>query len=192
MTSPSGSDPNYPQGGAQGQPGWSAPQGQPGWSAPQEPPAGYSPAGYGAPAHDPAESYGGPDPAARRPGQVTGAAVVGIVWGAIGGLLSIVVMLGAFALGVPVAGLVFLLSAALYVGLLVAGVQVLQGRSPRLLLLLSYVAIGLSVLSLVLSLVSTGGEVYSGLLGIVVPGVIVFLLMQPQSKQYFAARGLRY
>lgn len=180
MSSPTpGSEPNPPEG--------AAPQGQP-WGAPPPPPAGYPAQGYGS-----APSYaGGPGAAGQRPTQVSAAAIIGIVWGALGALFGLIVTLGAFALGAAVAGLIFLLSTALSVALILAGVQVLQGRSPRLLLLLSYVSIGLSVLSLIISLAATGGNAFSGILGIVVPGVIVFLLMQPDAKQHYAARGISY
>jgi hypothetical protein len=184
MTNPTGPDQNYPHGGA--------PQGQPGWGVPQQPPAGYNPPpGYPA-GYDPAPSYPGGPAAGRRPGSVTAAAVIGIVWGSLGALFGLLVTLGAFALGLPVAGLLFLLSTVLSVALLVAGVQVLQGKSPRLLLMLSYVAIALSLVSLIVSLVAEGGNAFNGILGIVIPGVIVFLLKQPQSQQYFASRGISY
>jgi hypothetical protein len=185
MTSPTGPEQNYPQGGG--------PQGQPAWGAPQQPPAGYNPPpAYNPPGYDPAPSYTGGPASGRRPGTVTAAAVIGIVWGVLGALFALILMLGAFALGAPLVGLILLLALALYVGLIVAGVQALQGRSPRLLLLLSYVAIGLSVLQLIVSLAATGGNAFNGILGIVIPGVIVFLLMQQQSKQYYAARGIGY
>jgi len=206
MTSPGGPDQNHPQG--------DPPQGHPGWGAPQQPPAGYDPPpaynptgydpsgynppgyaqppAYNPPGYDPAQSYPGAQAGGRRPGTVTAAAVIGIVWGVLGALFALVLMLGAFALGVPVVGLILLLALALYVGLVVAGVQALQGRSPRLLLVLSYVAIGLSVVQLVVSLAASGGNAYNGILGIVIPGVIVFLLMQAQSKQYYASRGISY
>jgi hypothetical protein len=178
MSSPyPGSDPAEPQGGApQGQPGWGAPQ-QPGYS----PAPSYSggPAGYGA-------------PAGRRPSQVSAAAIIGIVWGGLGALSGLIVMLAAFGLGAAVAGLVFLLSLAFSVALLVGGIFVLQGKPPKLLLYVSYVAIALGVVSLIVSIAATGGNAFSGVLGIIVPGVIVFLLLQPQAKQFFAARGQSY
>jgi hypothetical protein len=212
MSSPTGSDENYPQGGPPqgGQPGWGTPP-PPGYGTQGSDPQGYGSQGYGAQGSVPqgygtqgygtqgsdapgyaAPGYAGGVPADRRPGTVTGAGIIGIVWGALGGLLSLILMLGAFAVGEPVVGLLLLLTPARYVGLVVAGIRALQGRSPRLLLLLSYVAIGLSLLSLVVSLISTGGEVFSGVLGMLVPGVIVFLLLQPRSKQFFAARGVGY
>jgi hypothetical protein len=180
MSSPtSGSDPDYAQGGA--------PKGQPGWGAPQVPGDGYTPAPT--PSAAPA-GYGAP--AGIRPSQVTAAAIIGIVWGALGALLGLIVTLGAFALGATIGGLIFLITTAASVALLVAGIQALQGKSPRLLLLLSYVAIGLSVLSLIISVAATGGNAFSGLLGILVPGAIVFLLLQRQAKQYYASRGISY
>jgi hypothetical protein len=192
MSSPtSGSDPNYPQG--------NAPQGQPGWNAPQAPPQGYgsAPQGYG----DAPQGYGAPAPTysgapagdnGQRPGTVTAAAIIGIVWGGLGALLSFIVMLGAFALGAALGGLVFLLSLAFSVALLVGGIFVLQGKPPKLLLYASYAAIALGVLGLIVSAVTVGGNAFSGILGIIIAGAIVALLFQPQSKQYFAARGQGY
>ncbi|GAA3175205.1 hypothetical protein GCM10010531_31020 [Blastococcus jejuensis] len=175
MSSPTpGSDPNYPQGGA--------PQGQPAWGAPQQPVQGYgapgSPAGYG----------GAPG---QRPGMVTGAAVVAIVWGGLGALFGLLALSVAFILG-ALYGLIILISIAMSVALLVGGIFVLQGKNPKLLLMVSYIAIGVSVLSLIIGIIQSGGNAFSGVLGIIVPGVIVALLMQPQSKQYFASRGMAY
>jgi hypothetical protein len=176
MTTPTpGSDPNYPQGGA--------PQGQPGWgAAPQQP--GYNPAPQysGAPA-----GYGG----GARPGMVTAAAIVAIVWGALGALFGLLALSLAFLIG-AFYGLILLISVALSVALLVGGIFVLQGKNPKLLLMISYVAIGVSLLSLIIGVIQSGGNAFSGILGIVVPGVIVALMLQPQSKQYFAARGQAY
>ena len=184
---PPGSDPNHPQGNApQGQP-WNAPQGQP-WNAPQGPAQGYG---------GPAPSYSGSPvdgPGSGRPSQVTAAAIIGIVIGGIGTLFGVI---GLLALGIifsvsALLGILFLLSLAAAVVVLVGGIQTLQGKSPRLLLLGSYASIGLQVLSLVISVAVGQGFSYVSLLGFVLPGVIVFLLMQPQSKQYFASRGLSY
>ena len=195
MTTP-GSHENLPQG--------EAPHGQPGWGPPPPPPAGQgygsAPQGYGsgdAPGHGPTPTYAG-SPAGYgagsgpRPGTVTAAGVIGIAWGVLGALIALLLMLGAFALGAALIGLILLVALALYVGLVIAGVQALQGKSPRLLLLLSYVAIGVSLLQLVASLVASGGNAFNGILGIIIPAVIVFLLMQPQSKQYYASRGISY
>ena len=195
MSSPtSGSDPNYPQG--------NAPQGQPGWSAPQGPPQGYgaAPEGYGgAP-----QAYGGPAPAysdpgaggpgAARPPQVTAAAIIGIVTGGLGTLVG---LLGLIAIGLVFAtnallGIFYLFALAAAIVVLVGGIQTIQGKSPRLLLLGSYASIGIQLLSLIISIAVGYGFSFTSLLGFILPGVIVFLLMQPQSKQYFASRGISY
>jgi len=174
MSSPTpGSDPNYPQGGA--------PQGQPGWGTPQQP----------APGYNPAPSYvGGPAPTGQRPGMVTAAAIIGIVIGALG-------VLGLFSIGLyfafdTVLGLLSLLAVAAAVVNLVGGIQAIQGKSPRLLLLGSYASVGVQLLTLIWAVVSGYGFVFLGLLGFILPGLIVFLLMQPQSKQYYASRGISY
>ena len=75
--------------------------------------------------------------------------------------------------------------------LLWAGIQVVQGKSPRLLLLISYVAIGINLLTMIWA-ATQGGSIFSGLLGFVIPGVVVFLLLNAQSKQYYASRGISY
>ena len=177
MSSPTGSDPNYPQ---------SAPQGQPGWDAPQQPSPGYSPA----------PSYSGSPvgPAGQRPQQVSAAAIIGMVIGGIGTLFGVI---GLFAVGIvfafnAVLGLLYLLSIATAVVVLIGGIQTWQGKSPRLLLLGSYASIGVQLLYLIFSITSGYGFSFSALLGFILPGIIVFLLMQPQAKQYYAAQGISY
>jgi hypothetical protein len=219
MSSPTpGSDPNHPQGNApQGQPGWSAPQGPPpqdygtpahgapqqGYGAPQQgygdPQQGYGAGpvqGYG----DPAQGYGAPAPAysgapdsgtAQKPGMVTAAGIIGIVWGGLGLLFGLLALTVAFSLFGGLYGLLVLLSVVVSGALLYAGIQVVQGRSPRLLLLISYVAIGINLLTMIWG-ATQGASIVSGLLGFVVPGIVVFLLLNAQSKQYYASRGISY
>ena len=175
MSSPTpGSDPNYPQG--------AAPQGQPGWGAPQQPNPGYSPA--------PSYSAGPPAAGGQRPGMVSAAGIIGIVWGALGLLFGLIGLGLAFALG-AVFGLLLLISVAVAAALLWAGIQVIQGKSPRLLLLISYIAIAINLLTMIWA-ISQGGSIFTGLLGVILPGVIVFLLLNPQSKQYYTSRGISY
>jgi hypothetical protein len=174
MSGPTGSDPDYPQG--------TAPQGQPGWGAPQQPAPGYSPA--------PSYSAGPPAGAGQRPGQVSAAAIIGIVIGALG-------VLGLFAVGLyfafsAVLGLLSLLAVAAAVVTLVGGIQAIQGKSPRLLMLGSYASIAVQLLTFLWALISGYGFIFFGFLGLILPALIVFLLMQPQSKQYFASRGISY
>jgi hypothetical protein len=184
MSTPTpGSDPNYPQGGA--------PQGQPSWGAPQPPGHQFQPPGY-----QPAPSYsGGPAgygaPTGRRPGLVTAAAIIAIVWGALGLLVDLLALSVAFALS-AVLGLFLLLALLLSIGLLVGGIFVLQGKNPKLLLYICYAAIAINVISLIISLAQNGGSAFSGVLGFILPGVIIALLLQPPSKQYFASRGQSY
>jgi hypothetical protein len=194
MSTPTpGSDPNYPQGGApQGQPGWGSPQGY--GNTPQgygNTPQGYgnAPQGYGAPG-TPA-GYGA---GAQRPSQVTAAAIIGIVIGGLGSLFGLLSLIGigvVFAFD-AILGLLALLSIATAVVVLIGGIQALQGKSPRLLLLGSYASIGVQLLYLIWSLVSGWGFVFTGLLGFILPAIIVFLLMQPQAKQYYASKGIQY
>jgi hypothetical protein len=206
MSSPtSGSDPNYPQGGApQGQPGWNAPQGPPpqGYGSPQQP-YGDPQQGYGVPQQGygvPQQGYGGPAPAysgapdsgtGQKPGMVTAAGIIGIVWGGLGLLFGLLALTVAFSLFGGFYGLLVLLSVVVSGALLWAGIQVVQGKSPRLLLLISYVAIGINLLTMIWA-ATQGASIFTGLLGFIVPGVVVFLLLNQQSKQYYASRGISY
>jgi hypothetical protein len=180
------------------------PGGQPGYGAPgQQQPygqQGYGQQGYGQQPYGQPAPFGGPGgpspygggPAGKRPGTVTAAAVIGIVWGAIGALFSLLVMLAAFGLGAALIGLLLLLSLAAYVALLVGGVTVLQGKSPKLLLYTAYALVALGLISFVLSLFQDGGNAASGIIGLVITAAIAALLLQPPSKQHFAARGISY
>ncbi|SFO37788.1 hypothetical protein SAMN05660359_02989 [Geodermatophilus obscurus] len=188
MTTPSPHEPTPPGGqpGSYGQqPHGQAPYGQqPYEQQPYGQPAPYGGSGGPSP-------YGGA-PAGRRPGTVTAAAVIGIVWGAIGALFSLLVMLAAFSLGATLIGLLLLLSLAAYVALLAGGISVLQGKSPKLLLYTAYALVALGLLSFVLSLFQDGGNAASGIIGLLITAAIAVLLQQPQSKQHFAARGTSY
>jgi len=121
---------------------------------------------------------------------VTAAAIIGIVVGALG-------ILGLFSIGLyfafdAVLGTLSLLSVAAAVVTLIGGIQAIQNKSPRLLLLGSYASIGVQLLTLIWAAVSGWGFLFFGLLGFIIPGVIVFLLLNPQSKQYYASRGISY
>jgi hypothetical protein len=120
---------------------------------------------------------------------VTAAGIIGIVWGGLGLLFGLLALTVAFTFG-AVYGLL-LISVAVAGALLWAGIQVIQDKSPRLLLLISYVAIGINLLTTIWA-VAQGASILSGLLGFVLPGIVVFLLLNPQSKQYYASRGISY
>jgi hypothetical protein len=182
---PPGYDPNHPQ--------WNAPQGQPGWNAPQGPPQGPQ-QGYGGPA--PAYSGPmGPGGTGQRPGAVTAAGVIGIVWGSLVTLLLLLALLGASVaddFGVELSALDIIATVvglAAAVALLVGGIQVLQGKAPTVLLYGAYATLALWVLGVVVGLAQGRGFSPFSLLELVIAGAIVALLMQPQAKQYFAARG---
>jgi hypothetical protein len=172
-----GPDHNPPQGGAA--------EAEPGWGSGQQ--TGYGPhSGY-----TPAPAYSGaPTPTDRRPGTVTAAGVIGIVWGALGLLFGLLALALSFALG-ALLGLLVLVSVTVSAALLWAGIQVMQGKSPRLLLLISYVAICINLLTMIIG-IAQGASIFGYLLGFVIPGVVVFLLMNAQSKQHYAARGISY
>ena len=185
MSSPThGSGPDDPQ----GQPGWGPPPDQnQGWGPPPDQNQGWGPPsgqGYG----QPAQGYGQP---AQRPGAVTAAAVIGVVIGGLGTLGGLFTL---FALGTlfqidALLGILALLSFAAAVVLLIGGIQVLRGQEPRLLLLGSYASIVTQLLYLVWGLVRDQGFVVTGLLGFVLPILIVVLLRSDRSRQYFASRG---
>jgi hypothetical protein len=121
---------------------------------------------------------------------VTAAGIVGIVWGALALLFGLLALGVAFALS-GLLGLIVLIAVVVGVGLLVGGIYVVTGRSPKILLYISYAAIAINIIELIISL-AQGGNAASGVLGFILPGVIVALLLQPQSKQYYASRGLSY
>ena len=192
---PHGPGPDDPHGSTpHGQPGWGPPADQPpgqGYGQPQ----GYGPEygqpqGYGQGYGDP-QAYGGPPGGGKRPGQVTAAAVIGIViggLGTLGGLISLFAIGQLFAVD-ALLGILALLSLAAAVVLLVGGIKVLRGQDPKLLLLGSYASIGLQLLYLLWALVREQGFVFTGLLGFLMPILILVLLRSGQSREYFAARG---
>jgi hypothetical protein len=125
---------------------------------------------------------------------VTAAAVIGIVIGALGtlgGLISLFGLGPVFAFDAFL-GILVLLSFAAALFMLIAGIQAIQGKSPRILLLASYASIGVQLLYLLWSLISGWGFTFFGLLGFILPGIIVFLLRQPQARQYYATKGMTY
>jgi hypothetical protein len=122
---------------------------------------------------------------------VTAAGIVGIVWGALALLFGLLFLGLAFALS-SLLGLIAIITVLIGAGLLVGGIYVITGKSPKILLYLSYAAIAINVIELIISIAQNGGNAFSQVLGFILPGVIVGLLLQPQSKQYYASRGLSY
>ncbi|MGY1824176.1 hypothetical protein [Geodermatophilus sp. SYSU D00079] len=84
-------------------------------------------------------------------------------------------------------GVLYLALTALNV---VGGVQAVQGRGSTLLKIAGGITAGLGVLSLVTYLVQ-GSFDFSTLVSILIGAAIVFLLVQPASRAWFAARGTK-
>ena len=130
-------------------------------------------------------------PAARggRPPQVLGAAVLGFVvaFFLLVGALVLFAASTLFGALSAVFGIIYLALTALNV---VGGVQAIQGRGSTLLKVAGGITAGLGVLSLVTYLVQ-GSFDFSTLVSILIGAAIVFLLVQPASREYFAARGTR-
>ncbi len=132
------------------------------------------PAGYGAPASQ------------KAPSQVTTAAVLGFV----GALFTLLATFGFFVLS-GISG-VFVLFAILYLaitaGLIAGGIMALTGKNGQILLITAVVAAALQVLGIIFVLAQGQSFQVTSLIGLLLTGGIIFLLLQPQSKQFFAAR----
>ena len=185
MSSPTGPDPNYPQGGA--------PQGQPGWGAPAAAGAGLQPA----PAVQPrapvlrrTRRLRRADRPAARHGhrRRRSSASSGAPWAALRPARAQPSPSPSARSSACWSCSPWSSSAALLVG----GHPGDPGQVPAAAPAISYARSPSTCIDADLGARSQGGFVFSGLLGFILPGVIVFLLMQPQSKQYYAARGISY
>jgi len=163
-------DPGY----GQPNPGYGPPA--PGYGQPA-PGYGQGPQGYGQPSSYPSApaGYGYGEAPTRRPGQVTAAAIIGIVIGTLSTFLYLLLIGALFATSVTY-GALGLLSLIAAVVLLVGGIQVLRNGGPQLLLYGAYAAIALSVLSLVAALTQGAGLAASDLVSFVFPILIVVFI----------------
>ena len=176
MSSPTvGPEPNFTQGGA--------PEGQAGWSASPPP----TPQGYGpAPTYGNAPAGFGGAAAVGRPPQVLAAAILGFVvalfllWAALAFLAFST--LGLFAGLAVVFGIIFLALAAVNVW---GGVLAIQGKGSMVLLVAGAITAIFSLIGMI------GSFSFADLVAFVIGAATVYLLLQPASKQYFAARGKR-
>lgn len=152
-----------------------------GYGQPAQPGYGQQPGGYPSP---PPTGYGAMSN--ERPSQVVTAAVLGFV----AALFTLLATLGFFALS-SISG-VFVLFALLYLaisaGLIAGGVLALNAKNGQILLVTAAVATGLQILGIIVSLAQDQGFSPLSLVGLLLTGGIVFLLLQPQSKQFFASR----
>lgn len=150
-------------------------------------PAGQYPSQpYGAPGYPPAGAYGA---AAPRPGLVTAAAVLAFVVGGLSAIAGLLVLVaGGAVAGVfgGLGGLVIVISililavGALYIW---SGLMALQGKNAKILTIVAIVACALQVISLI-SDFSAGT-----LVSLAISAAIIALLLQPQSKDWFRAKG---
>ena len=172
---------------------------------PSYPPApGYPPGGYGAP------------PVSGRPGMITAAAVLAFIWGGfaiIGGLLIVVASsaLSAVSAGCQsvtgvdpstdtacagVAGdssLFKIITAGLIIVailLIWGGVVAITGKNGQLLVIGAAVYILLDIVSVIISL-SSSGFGFTGVIGIIAPTLIAIFMLNPKSKAWFRSKGAK-
>lgn len=167
-------------------------------SQPQyEQPAQYPPVGnYSAPGqyqqYPPAGGYpaaGQYGAVAARPGMVTAAAVLAFVVGGLDVVVGLLALLaGSVAAGV-VAGLggilivfsiLVLAIGALYIW---SGLMALQGKNAKILTIVAGVATAIQLIYLIMNFTA------SQLIGLAISIAIIALLLQPQSKDWFRAKG---
>lgn len=154
-----------------------------------QPPMGQDPnqQGYGsAPAPQP--GYG-PVGTGRRPGMVTAAAVLAFISGGLNLLFGLIVLFASDAVadaGVSRGLIVVLAVLGLAFGavLIFGGLQALNGKDQRIL-------VGVSAAAILLQIITwfTAGFDGSSVLSLILPVVIIALLMQAQSKQWFQSKG---
>jgi hypothetical protein len=164
-------------------PGFDPDQPQPGWAPP--PPQGRHRYGAG-PGWTGAPAAGG-----KRPGSVTGAAVVAIVIGALVGLINLLGIVLAGSVDVEITTvdvLLSLLAVAVGIALVAGGIRVLRGGRPDLLLSAAYATAGVWLLNLVVVLSRGGGFASAGLLLIVGAAGIVGLLRGQAAQHWYAGR----
>lgn len=158
---------------------------------PNQPPYGGQPAyggqqGYGS---APPAGYGGAPAPTKRPGAVTAAAVIAFVSGGLNLLGALLVFAASDAASeAGVSG--GLLAALAIIGLLFGaaliwgGLQAMNGKDQRVLVVVAAAAILLQLITWV-----TAGFDGASFLSLVLPVVIISLLVQQQSKQWFQSRG---
>ncbi|WP_111766303.1 hypothetical protein [Nakamurella deserti] len=150
--------------------GQPAPYGGPGGPAQQ----GHAPGGFGTDPH-------------RRPGMVTAAAVLAFVGGGIYILGGLAALVGGSL--VAVGGLFTVIAVVLLVigGILIwGGVAALSGRDARILT----IAVGAGI---VLNLISLIGDFEArSLTGFVIPGLVLYFLLNAQSRAWFDRVGAKH
>lgn len=104
-------------------------------------------------------------------------------------LLGNLVGIGAsFDLGV-VPGLLAIVSLALGALFLYGGIQAMQGKNGQLLFQAAVASIALSIVNLLVLLTIYDGFAFVGLISLILPIVIIMLLRQAESRQWFQSQG---
>ncbi len=121
-------------------------------------------------------------PGYPRPGVVTASAVLAFV---IGGFGIVVSLLGFTALSSAGGGYaaILIVLIVVYAVFLWGGSQALSGKDGRIVVVAAGVAILMNVVSMIVYATA------SGILGLVIPILIVLFMRQPASRQFFRSQG---
>lgn len=175
----------YPQ----QQPTYPATTPGPGYDAqpPYGQPGGSLQPGYGQMPPAPTAGYG-TDPA-KRPGMVTAAAVLAFVVGGLTLLGSLIVFGLSGSLDIPGYGFLKFLAAvqiALGAALIWGGVQAMNGRDARILVVTAAASIVLQLISMVIYFQA------NSVFGFVIPVLIIVFLLNQNSKAWLDRKGARH
>jgi hypothetical protein len=183
MSVPPANDPyGQPPSGQYGPPPGQQPYGPPpGQGYGQQP-------GYGAMPPPPQGSFG--QPTGARPGMVTAAAVLAFVVGGLT-LIGALLIFGLSDIVDAVSGLGFLkflaiLQLVIAAALIWGGVQALTGKDARILVAAAAGAVVIQIISMILYFTPTS------FIGFIIPGLILWFMMTPQSKAWFDSKGAKH
>lgn len=123
----------------------------------------------------------------RRPGQVTAAAVILFVLGGLGVLLWFLAFLASLVGAGLIGALALILTIISLVGMVVAALQIfagvrilgLQASGRTLGVVLSAIGVALAIVSFIIG-VTSGTDVISPIVSIVLNGLVIFFLQQNQ------------
>jgi hypothetical protein len=140
---------------------------------------------YSAMPPPPAGSFGTPPD--RRPGMVTAAAVLAFIVGGLsilGGLLVLTAssLVGVSGIGTAATVVSFVVAAVVIWG----GVQALNGKDARILTIAAAILILLNLITLIDNFAAIG------LISFVIPILVLFFLLNPQSKAWFDRVGAKH
>jgi hypothetical protein len=131
----------------------------------------------------------------KRPGAATAAAVLAIIFGALGALFGLLAVLGSLVLlGAGILGILLLVISILALGAgaigLIGGILMLGNKKVGATLVLAYaiIAVVVNVVSFILTMAMPGGvaNILGLLLGAVVPAIIFILVIMKPVKDFYA------